>query len=381
MIVKTVNMISDYFDDINKALGYNLEFDYEIENKGVFPLHKRKRTMIIILDLFNHKELSDKHRKMLMIYCYSKAVLDRRRNVIPISPEILARGICDLLGEEYIPMYKVEEAVRNIRINIYDEIELCSFFTIGDIVKTDVVTRYNILNIRKEDGKILIDTERVCLSETPSLTKVTLEEGDLYELYSHKEDHSDKTVDLRKNLFILSAPSATGKNTVLDGVRQHLPKVKKAVTATTRKPRKNEKDGADYYFYNKEEFKQKSDAKEFVEVNFYDNNLYDTPISEIERHDINTPLFLVVDFHGMREILSKYPLSTTIFLMPPSIESLYERIRSRGDNSEEEIERRILEARLEIKHSEMYDYIVKNDNLEECVKTVSEIIKELFPDE
>lgn len=380
MIINTVNMIADYFDSINEALGFSMEFDYEIENKGILPLHKRKRTMIIVPELFNHKELEDKHRKMLMIYYYSKAVLDRRRNIIPISPEILAKGICDLLGEKYIPMYKVEEVVRNIRISIYDDIELCSFFSIGDTVKTDFVTRYHVLNIRKENGKILIDTERECLTESPSLTKVTLEEGELYELYTHKEDRSGKSVDLRQNLFILSAPSATGKNTVLDGVRLRLPKVKKAVTATTRKPRKKEKDGVDYYFYCGEEFKQKSDAKEFAEVNFYDNNLYATPISEIEGCDVNTPLFLVVDFHGMREILSKYPLSTTIFLMPPSIESLHERIRSRGDNSEEEIERRILEARLEIKRSEMYAYIVKNDNLEDCVKTVCGIIKEQFPD-
>lgn len=380
MIVKTVNMISDYFDDINEALGYNLEFDYEIENKGVFPLRKRKRTMIIIPDLFNHKDLSDKHRKMLMVYYYSKAVLDRRRDVVPISPEILAKGICDLLGEEYIPMYKVEEVVRNIRISIYDDIEQCSFFSVGDTVKTDFVTRYHILNIRKENGDILIDTEHECLSENPSLSNVTLEEGELYELYTHKEDHFGKLVDLRNNLFILSAPSGTGKNTVLDGIMQRLHKVKKAVTATTRKPRKNERNGVDYYFYSSEEFKQKSDAKEFAEVNFYDNNLYATPISETERCDTNTPLFLVVDFHGMREILSKYPLSTAIFLMPPSIESLYERIRNRGDNSEEEIERRILEARLEIKRSEMYDYIVTNDNLEDCVKIVFGIIKEQFPD-
>lgn len=380
MIVSTVSMIADYLGGINKVLGFNLEFDYEVENKGTFPLRKRNKTMIIVPELFNHKDLSDKHRKTLMIYYYSKAVLDRRRNIIPISPEILAKGICDLLGEEYIPMYKVEEVVRNIRISIYDDIEQYSFFSVGDTVKTDFVTRYYILNIRKEDNKILIDAERECLSENPSLSNVTLEEGELYELYTHKEDHSSKPVDLRKNLFILSAPSATGKNTVLDCVNRRIPGVKKAVTATTRKPRKNEKDGVDYYFYSREELKNKSDAKEFAEVNFYDDNLYATPNSEIERYDTDTPLFLVVDFHGMREILMKYPLSTTIFLMPPSIETLYERIRSRGDNTEEEIKRRILEAKLEIKRSEMYDYIVKNDDLENCVNSVIEIIKEHFPD-
>ena len=378
MIVKTVNMISDYFDTINEALGFNFEFSYKIEGKGTFPLSRQKKTIIVVPELFNHTDLSDKHRKMLMIYYYSKAVLGRRRSIVPISPEILAKGICDLLGEKYIPMYKVEEVLRGIRIKFYDDIETCSVFSVGDVVRTDVITRYHILNIRKENGKIIIDTECECLNENTSLSKVTLEEGELYELYTHKEDHTGKCIDLRKNLFILSAPSGTGKNTVINSVRQRLTKVKKAVTATTRKPRKNEKDGVDYFFYSSDEFKQKSDAKEFAEVNFYDNHLYATPISEIDNCDMDTPLFLIVDFHGMREILERYPLSTTIFLMPPSIDVLHERIRSRGDNTEEGVERRILEAKLEIKRSDAYDYVVDNNNLEDCINAVVAIVKERF---
>lgn len=375
MIIKTISMIADYFDELNKALGYNLEFAYEYENEGAFPLTKRKKNMVVVPALFNHKDISDEHRKMLMIYNYSKAILDRRRNVIPISPEILAKGICDYMHEEYIPMYKVEEAVRRARMSLYDDLERCSFFTVGDVIKADFVTNYRVLDIRKEGDTIYVDTERQCLNESPSITEVTLTEAELYEIYTHKEDHTGRVVGLRKNLFILSAPSATGKDTVLDKVQEQIPEVKKAVTATTRKPRKNEVEGIDYYFYSNEEFKHMSDSKKFAEVNFYDDHLYGTPKSEIHRYDTKTPLFLVVDFHGMREILMKYPLSTTIFLMPPSIETLIERIKARGENSEEEIERRIMEAKLEIKRSVMYDYIVENDDLDDCVNAVSNIVR------
>lgn len=193
---------------------------------------------------------------------------------------------------------------------------------------------------------------------------------------SHKEAPCTEDVDFRKNLFILSAPSATGKNTVVNGVIKSLPKVKKAITATTRPPRKKELNGIDYFFYTKDEFIKRAQANEFVETNFYDNNLYGTPYSEIKKYDESTPLFLIVDFNGMQEILKHFPDSTTIFLMPPSTEVLYERIRSRGDNTKEEINRRITAAKYEISQSSKYDYVIKNEILEDCIDAVVQIVKE-----
>ena len=194
-------------------------------------------------------------------------------------------------------------------------------------------------------------------------------------MYAHYEDYSDYSVDLRKNLIILSAPSATGKNTVYNALKLRMPEIEKAITATTRNPRVGEVDSVDYYFYSKEEFKEKKETCAFVEYNEYDNNYYGTPYSEIEKYSSSTPLFLIFDTHGMMSIMRKYPLSTSVFLAPPSMEELERRIRERGDNTPEEIRRRIEESSREMQHSDWYDYVVKNTNIEECIDQVERILR------
>lgn len=148
-------------------------------------------------------------------------------------------------------------------------------------------------------------------------------------------------MDLRKNIFILSAPSGTGKNTVFNSLRQRVPEIEKVITATTRKLRANEKDGIDYYFYTLEKFEKRSSRNEFVEQNLYDNGYYATPFEVIHKHSLTTPLFLIIDTRGMRNVMRKFPLSTSIFLMLPSVEDLERRVRNRGDNTPEEIQSRI----------------------------------------
>lgn len=181
-------------------------------------------------------------------------------------------------------------------------------------------------------------------------------------------------IDLRRNLIILSAPSATGKNTVYNAVKKLLPYVERAITVTTRAPRKNEKDGLDYFFISECEFQQKALCGEFVEINRYDNSFYATPYSEIEKHPDTTPLFLIVDTNGMKSIKEKYPLSRSIFLKPPSIEELKRRIRSRGDNTPEEIENRINMAIVEIDEAKNYDYSIINRDVEIAAKEIAKII-------
>ena len=200
----------------------------------------------------------------------------------------------------------------------------------------------------------------------------------MFDLYSNKEDYSDCSVDLRKNIFILSAPSATGKNTVFNELKQRIPEIERVITATTRKPRANakEKDGIDYYFYTLDEFEKRSSRNEFVEQNLYDNDYYATPFEEIYKHSLATPLFLIVDTRGMRNVMHKFPLSTSIFLMPPSVEELERRIKMRSANSPASIVARLDEAKKEIKiGEEMYEHIIVNDNLEKCVEQVYQIIK------
>lgn len=183
------------------------------------------------------------------------------------------------------------------------------------------------------------------------------------------------TVDLRKNLVLFSAPSATGKNTVYNALKERLPAIQRGITATTRQPRANETHGVDYYFLTEEEFAEKEANGEFIETNCYDNHHYATPYAEIERHSTTTPLFLIVDTKGMQNILKHYPLSVTIFLKPPSLEELENRIHARGDNTPEEIQRRVSEAKQEMERADQYDYVVENNRLEECVGKIERILR------
>ena len=182
--------------------------------------------------------------------------------------------------------------------------------------------------------------------------------------------------DLRKNLVILSAPSATGKNTVYNAVKKLRPDVKRVITATTREPRKNEKNGVDYYFITEEEFQQKKKLGEFVESDCYDGECYATPYSEINKYPETTIVFLIINTNGMRSVKEKFPFSKSIFLMPPSIEELYRRIQLRGDNTPEDAEKRISMASVEISEAQQYDYVIVNYDVEVVAKEIVKIIKE-----
>lgn len=181
-------------------------------------------------------------------------------------------------------------------------------------------------------------------------------------------------ISFQRNLIILSAPSATGKNTVYNAVKKLRPDVERAITVTTRAPRKNEKDGVDYYFLSDTEFRKRKQYGEFVESNLYDDGYYATPYSEINRHPDTTPLFLIVDTNGMKSIKYKYPRAKSIFLMPPSIEELKRRINSRGDNTPEEIENRIGMAVWEINESKHYDFVIVNNDADEVAKEIVKIL-------
>lgn len=375
MIVATVEYVADYIERINKTLGLSMKFKYIIEDKGKYPLRRKAEDIVIVPKFFNHEGLTDSQRKMMIAIFYSVLYLGRTRKVHPVDPEPLAKGICDALGEEYIPFYKIEETLRSIRISLYDEPEYASFFSVGDEIRVSCCSRYRVTGVKKEKGNVFITAEPIGYKAKFSKEPKTFEEAELFEMYTHHEDYSDYSVDLRKNLIILSAPSATGKNTIYNALKLRMPEIEKAITATTRKPRAGEVDSVDYYFYSKEEFKEKKETGAFVEYNEYDNNYYGTPYSEIEKYSSSTPLFLIVDTHGMMSIMRKYPLSTSVFLAPPSMEELERRIRERGDNTPEEIKRRIEEVNREMKHSDWYDYVVKNIRVEDCVDELEGILR------
>lgn len=375
MITASVEYVANYIERINKALELAMQFEYQIEDKGKYPIRRKGDDIVIVPTFLNHKDLTDSQKKMMIALFYSVLYLGRTRKVHPVDPEHLAKGICDVLGEEYIPFYKIEETLRSIRISMYDEPEYASFFSVGDEIRVSCFSRYRVIDIKKDGKKVYIIAEPVGYKAKFSTEPRTFEEAELFEMYTHHEDYSDFSVDLRKNLIILSAPSATGKNTIYNALKLRMPEIERAITATTRNPRSGEVDSVDYYFYSKEEFNEKKETGAFVEYNEYDDNYYATPYSEIERYSLSTPLFLIVDTHGMMSIMRKYPLSTSVFLTPPSMKELEKRIQERGDNTPEEIKRRIDEANREMQHSDWYDYVVKNIHVEDCVDELERILR------
>jgi len=180
-----------------------------------------------------------------------------------------------------------------------------------------------------------------------------------------------------ERLIILSAPSGTGKNAVCQALERRLPYVRRAVTATTRQPRSDEKPGVDYHYLTVEEFERRFANGEFAERNGYDDHCYGTPIKELEAAE-DELVVLIIDVNGKEALESRYPLATTVFLMPPSIEVLRQRILSRNQNSPEEIERRLAQAEVEMTKAPSYDYVVLNDDLEVCADELAAIVRSVW---
>ena len=174
-------------------------------------------------------------------------------------------------------------------------------------------------------------------------------------------------------LFIVSGPAGIGKTTVCDQMLKGLPGLERAVTSTTRAPRRGEVDTVDYYFFDHDTFQAKIDAGAFYEHAHVHNQLYGTLKSEVQgKLAIGIDLLLNIDVQGaaqMRETAQNDPLLKgkviTIFIMPPTIEVLAARLRGRGTDAEDEIQRRMAVAVEEIQLSEHYDHKIVSATREE----------------
>ncbi len=177
-----------------------------------------------------------------------------------------------------------------------------------------------------------------------------------------------------ERLFVVSAPSATGKNTVFDALQALVPFVRRAITVTTRLPRDKEQDGVDYYFVTKEEFLRRADAGAFVEQNRYADHWYATPKAELCADEAEV-VVLIIDVHGKDAVTAAYPQAKSVFLMPPSMEELRRRILSRNQNSPEDVERRLEIAREEMARAQTYDYVLVNDDVDRCAAELAAIVQ------
>lgn len=182
---------------------------------------------------------------------------------------------------------------------------------------------------------------------------------------------------MRKGLLILiSGPSGTGKGTVCDLLRKNHPEIFYSISATTRQPRPGEQDGVNYYFYDKEKFRQMIDAGELLEWAEVYGNYYGTPKQKVlDRLNAGEDILLEIDTQGALNVMKAVPEGLFIFLLPPSLEELANRLKGRGTETEESLQRRLGAAVDEIKIAHNYRYVVVNDKVEAAEKAIAGIIE------
>jgi guanylate kinase len=176
-------------------------------------------------------------------------------------------------------------------------------------------------------------------------------------------------------LFVISAPSGTGKTTVAERLVQEVPGLALSRSYTSRALRRGERDGVDYNFISRALFEEMIARGEFLEWADVFGNLYGTGRAETEnRQDAGDDLLLVIDVQGAQQVRAQARRSVGIFMLPPSFEVLESRLRGRSKDPEHEIRRRLQTARDEVSAVSEYDYVVINDTVERCVDELAAIV-------
>ncbi|HCT0345089.1 TPA: guanylate kinase [Staphylococcus pseudintermedius] len=185
-------------------------------------------------------------------------------------------------------------------------------------------------------------------------------------------------MDTEKGLLVvLSGPSGVGKGTVRKRIFDdpHT-SYKYSISMTTRQMREGEQDGVDYFFKTREEFEKLIEADEFIEYAEYVGNYYGTPVQYVKDtmnagHDV----FLEIEVEGAKQVRKKFPDALFIFLAPPSLDHLTERLIGRGTESKEKIESRVKEAKKEVEMMNLYDYVVVNDEVDLAKDRIQSIVE------
>ena len=176
-------------------------------------------------------------------------------------------------------------------------------------------------------------------------------------------------------VFIISAPSGSGKSTLVNKVRDRVPNLDFSISYTTRKPRGAEQNGREYFFVTRQQFEEMIRNNEFLEHADVFGDYYGTARRFLRKAESDAKdLLLDIDVQGAAQIKSKLPDAVSIFILPPTRTELERRLRERGQNSEEVIQRRLKAAKREIENYQKYDYILVNDRLEESVDALEAIL-------
>lgn len=177
-------------------------------------------------------------------------------------------------------------------------------------------------------------------------------------------------------LIVVSGPSGAGKDTICQKLIKENSNIWMSVSMTTRKPRPPEKDGVDYFFVSSEEFENKINDNTFLEYASYNDNYYGTPKDKVEEKlNEGKDVILVIDINGAINIKKIIPSALFIFIMPPDMETLKNRLIGRKTESKDKVVQRFITAYNEVNNYKKYNYVVVNDKVEDAVNKVKSIIQ------
>ena len=179
-------------------------------------------------------------------------------------------------------------------------------------------------------------------------------------------------------LFVISSPSGGGKTSLINKLFEDSRSMnfEKSISDTSRQKRQGDLEGKDYYFLSEKDFKDKIKKEKYVEYATVFGNFYGTSKEEIKTKYNNSNLILELDWQGAYAVKELFDDAKLIFLVPPSLDDLKQRLIKRNLDSSEAIERRLSEAKKEISKSEMYDYLVLNDDFDKAFEDLSQILFE-----
>ena len=180
----------------------------------------------------------------------------------------------------------------------------------------------------------------------------------------------------KPNLYVVAAPSGGGKSSLISALLKKDEQVRLSVSHTTRSPRPGEIDGVHYYFIDEDGFLELIDRQAFLEHARVFDHRYGTGREAVERQlSAGYDVILDIDWQGARQIRQTFPGCVTIFIVPPSIDTLRQRLTGRGQDSDEVIRRRMLDARAEISHWNEFDFLIINDDFDSALEDLQSIIR------
>lgn len=178
------------------------------------------------------------------------------------------------------------------------------------------------------------------------------------------------------NLFLVVAPSGAGKSSLVNALLQQEPEIKLSISFTTRPPRPGEQNGREYFFTSVEDFQARREAGEFLEWAEVFGNYYGTSRLQIaDQMAAGIDVLLEIDWQGAQQVKKQFPHAVGIFILPPSIAALEERLKKRGQDEPHVITRRILAAGGEIAHASEFEYVIINQEFTVALSELSAIVK------